>query len=87
MNLKVLQFQNKKLCERLEELKTSEEKLTEQIHAMKEKRDSDFAIISVFNRHWMQVMIMNFENKRKQSLNVKVWPNFFLDSFHTAVTI
>lgn len=77
MNLKVLQFQNKKLCERLEELKTSEEKLTEQIHAMKEKRDSDFAIISVFNRHWMQVMIMNFENKRKQSLNVKVWPNFF----------
>ena len=68
MNLKVLQFQNKKLCERLEELKTSEEKLTEQIHSMKEKRDSDFAIISVFNRHWMQVMIMNFENKRKHNL-------------------
>ncbi|PFX20960.1 E3 ubiquitin-protein ligase Bre1-like [Stylophora pistillata] len=55
MNLKVLQFQNKKLCERLEELKTSEEKLTEQIHNMKEKRDSDFAIISVINRHWMQL--------------------------------
>lgn len=64
MNLKVLQFQNKKLCERLEELKTTEEKLTEQIHNMKEKRDSDFAIISVINRHWMQVMIMNFVKEK-----------------------
>lgn len=64
MNLKVLQFQNKKLCERLEELKTSEEKLTEQIHNMKEKRDSDFAIISVINRHWMQVMITNFVKEK-----------------------
>ena len=81
MNLKVLQFQNKKLCERLEELKTSEEKLTEQIHAMKEKRDSDFAIISVFNRHWMQVMIMNFENKRKHISECKSVAKFFFRQF------
>ena len=55
MNLKVLQFQNKKLGERLEELKIEEEKLKEQVDELKKQRESDLDIISVINRHWMQV--------------------------------
>ena len=55
MNLKVLQFQNKKLGERLEELKIEEEKLKEQVDELKKQRKSDLDIISVINRHWMQV--------------------------------
>ncbi|XP_020624246.1 E3 ubiquitin-protein ligase BRE1B-like isoform X1 [Orbicella faveolata] len=55
MNLKVLQFQNKKLGERLEELKIEEEKLKEQVDELKKQRESDLDIISVINRHWMQL--------------------------------
>lgn len=55
MNLKVLQFQNKKLGERLEELKIEEEKLKEQVDKLKKQRESDLDIISVINRHWMQL--------------------------------
>ncbi|KAJ7374017.1 E3 ubiquitin-protein ligase BRE1A [Desmophyllum pertusum] len=55
MNLKILQFQNKKLGERLEELKIGEEKLKEQVDDLKKQRESDLDIISVINRHWMQL--------------------------------
>ncbi|XP_068677983.1 E3 ubiquitin-protein ligase BRE1B-like [Montipora foliosa] len=55
MNLKVLKFQNKKLGERLEELKGEEEKLKEQVEELKKQRQSDLNIISVINRHWMQL--------------------------------
>ena len=68
MNLKVLQFQNKKLGERLEELKAGEVKLKEQIRDIKKQRESDFSLISVINRHWMQVMILSFESEPKINL-------------------
>lgn len=55
MNLKVLKFQNKKLGERLEELKAEEEKLKDQVDELKKQRESDLEIISVINRHWMQL--------------------------------
>lgn len=58
MNLKVLKFQNKKLGERLEELKVEEEKLKDQVDELKKQRGSDLNIISVINRHWMQVFIL-----------------------------
>ena len=64
MNLKVLQFQNKKLGERLEELKIEEEKLKEQVEELKKQRESDLDIISVINRHWMQVFL-NYQTARK----------------------
>ena len=67
MNLKVLQFQNKKLGERLEELKIEEEKLKEQVDKLKKQRESDLDIISVINRHWMQVFPI-FQNARKTFL-------------------
>ena len=57
MNLKVLQFQNKKLGERLEELKAEEETLKEQVDELKKQRRSDLDLISIINRHWMQVLI------------------------------
>ena len=60
MNLKVLKFQNKKLGERLEELKVEEEKLKDQVDELKKQRESDMNIISVINRHWMQVFILLF---------------------------
>ena len=56
MNLKVLKFQNKKLGERLEELKAEEDKLKDQVDELKKQRESDLNIISIINRHWMQVV-------------------------------
>ena len=62
MNLKVLKFQNKKLGERLEELKIEEEKLKGQVDDLKKQRESDLDIISVINRHWMQVLKTIFKS-------------------------
>lgn len=59
--MKVLQFQNKKLGERLEELKVEEEKLKDQVEKLKKQRESDMNIISVINRHWMQVQVFLFK--------------------------
>ena len=55
MNMKVLSFQNKKLAEKIEERKAEEEKLTEEMEALKLQRKFDLDIISVVHRHWMQV--------------------------------
>lgn len=55
MNTKVLLFQNKKLAERLDILKLDEERLRERFDDVKQKRDSDFEILSVINRHWTQL--------------------------------
>ena len=68
MNMKVLKFQNKKLGERLEELKIEEEKLKDQVDELKKQRESDLNIISVINRHWMQVFILLFYKQRATSL-------------------
>ena len=53
--MKVLSFQNKKLAEKIEERKAEEEKLTEEMEALKLQRKFDLDIISVVHRHWMQV--------------------------------
>lgn len=55
MSTKVLIFQNKKLTERLEILKQDEERLRERLDDVKKKRDSDFEILSIINRHWTQL--------------------------------
>lgn len=55
MNMKVLCFQNKKLAEKIEERKAEEEKLKEEMEALKLQRKFDLDIISVVHRHWMQV--------------------------------
>jgi len=55
MSTKVLIFQNKKLSERLEILKLDEERLRERLDDVKKKRDSDFEILSIINRHWTQL--------------------------------
>lgn len=70
--MKVLQFQNKKLGERLEELKVEEEKLKDQVEKLKKQRESDMNIISVINRHWMQVwpLFVKDQNIRNSYLYV-----------------
>ena len=84
--MKVLKFQNKKLGERLEELKIEEEKLKDQVDELKKQRESDLNIISVINRHWMQVFILLFYKQRATSLtdcnispvcSVKVRPLYY----------
>ena len=72
MNLKVLKFQNKKLGERLEELKAEEEKLKDQVDELKKQRESDLEIISVINRHWMQVFILHNNQVKGKKRHISV---------------
>lgn len=67
MNLKILKFQNQKLAERLEDMKVDEEKMREQLEGLQQQRESDMSILSVINRHWIQVS--GTSRARSQLLN------------------
>ena len=72
MNLKVLMFQNKKLAERLEDMKADDEKMREQLVELKQRRDSDLTILSLINRHWIQVCFeLQVAKERSTSLAEK----------------
>ena len=56
MDIKILKFQNKKLAERLEELKCEEENLSMQIEEYKKRERDNTELLSVIHRAWNQVM-------------------------------
>jgi len=55
MDLKTLQFQNKKLWERIEVRRQAEAELMEQIETMQAKQTKTDATLSLVNRYWDQV--------------------------------
>lgn len=57
MDMKMLQFQNKKLWERIEIRRQAEAELTEQVEAMQAKQTATEATLSLVNRYWDQVIL------------------------------
>lgn len=55
MDLKVLQFQNKKLTERIEQRKKAEEELHKRIEQLENRQRTDDAVLMIVNRYWNQV--------------------------------
>ena len=56
MDIQVLRFQNKKLGERLEEMKFEEENLKIQIEEYKKRERDNTELLSVIHRAWNQVI-------------------------------
>lgn len=54
MDMKVLQFQNKKLAERLEQRQRQEGELRQRIDQLEKRQTSDEAVLCVVNRYWNQ---------------------------------
>ncbi|XP_030418185.1 E3 ubiquitin-protein ligase BRE1B isoform X2 [Gopherus evgoodei] len=55
MDLKVLQFKNKKLAERLEQRQAFEDELRERIEKLEKRQATDDATLLIVNRYWSQL--------------------------------
>jgi E3 ubiquitin-protein ligase BRE1 len=55
MDIKVLQFQNKKLAERIEQRRRAEEDLKKRIEQLEQRQTTDDAVLCIVNRYWNQV--------------------------------
>ncbi|XP_078598637.1 E3 ubiquitin-protein ligase BRE1B-like isoform X5 [Branchiostoma floridae x Branchiostoma japonicum] len=74
LDLKVLQFQNRKLAERLEQRKAIEDELRERIERLEKRQLADEGALGLVNRYWtlldedLRVMLQRFDhtgNKEK----------------------
>ncbi|XP_054270462.1 E3 ubiquitin-protein ligase Bre1 isoform X2 [Macrosteles quadrilineatus] len=55
MDIKVLQFQNKKLAQRLEQRNRVEAELRQRIEQLEKRQTQDDAVLNVVNRYWNQL--------------------------------
>ena len=62
MDMKVLQFQNKKLAERIEQRKRAEEELHKRIEQLENRQRTDDAVLMIVNRYWNQVCVIDAFN-------------------------
>ncbi|XP_059474255.1 E3 ubiquitin-protein ligase Bre1 isoform X2 [Neocloeon triangulifer] len=55
MDMKVLQFKNKKLAQRLEQRQRTEAELRQRIEQLEKRQTQDDAVLNVVNRYWNQL--------------------------------
>uniref|UniRef100_A0A8C7Y0L2 E3 ubiquitin protein ligase n=1 Tax=Oryzias sinensis TaxID=183150 RepID=A0A8C7Y0L2_9TELE len=55
MDMKVIQFKNKKLCERLEQRQAMEDELREKIEKLEKRQATDDTTLLIVNRYWSQL--------------------------------
>lgn len=55
MDIKVLQFQNKKLAQRIEQRVRCEAELRQRIEQLEKRQTQDDAVLNVVNRYWNQL--------------------------------
>ena len=53
--MKVIQFKNKKLTERLEQRQTMEDELREKIEKLEKRQATDDTTLLIVNRYWSEV--------------------------------
>lgn len=58
--MKVIQFKNKKLCERLEQRQALEDELREKIEKLEKRQATDDTTLLIVNRCWTQVHHSSF---------------------------
>ena len=57
MDVKVLQFQNRKLAERIEQRRKMEDDLKQRIEQLEQRQTTDDAVLVIINRYWNQVSL------------------------------
>lgn len=78
MDLKVLQFKNKKLAERLEQRQACEDELRERIEKLEKRQATDDATLLIVNRYWAQLdetveaLLRHHENQGELSSGTEV---------------
>nr|KAF6442154.1 ring finger protein 40 [Rousettus aegyptiacus] len=78
MDLKVLQFKNKKLAERLEQRQACEDELRERIEKLEKRQATDDATLLIVNRYWAQLdetveaLLRHHENQEELSSGTEV---------------
>ncbi|XP_026481796.1 E3 ubiquitin-protein ligase Bre1 isoform X2 [Ctenocephalides felis] len=77
MDIKVLQFQNKKLAQRIEQRHRSEAELRQRIEQLEKRQTQDDAVLNVVNRYWNQlnedirVLLQRFDAETADELENK----------------
>lgn len=72
--MKVIQFKNKKLFERLEQKQAIEDELREKIEKLEKRQATDDATLLIVNRYWTQV-----PTNHEKTLSI------FYSSFHSFI--
>ena len=60
MDIKVLQFQNRKLSERIEQRRRAEEDLRKRIEQLEQRQTTDDDVLCIVNRYWNQASLGRF---------------------------
>ena len=61
LDIKVLQFQNKKLAERIEQRRKAEDDLRKRIEQLEQRQTTDDAVLCIVNRYWNQVLLVYYD--------------------------
>ncbi len=61
LDIKVLQFQNKKLAERIEQRRKAEDDLRKRIEQLEQRQTTDDAVLCIVNRYWNQVPLSCYD--------------------------
>lgn len=76
MDMKALQFKNKKLWEKIEQRRRAESELMQKIESLEAKQSAADATLSLVNRQWSQVL--SFVGKKNIVIYLKLEKCFFL---------
>uniref|UniRef100_H2LUU0 E3 ubiquitin protein ligase n=1 Tax=Oryzias latipes TaxID=8090 RepID=H2LUU0_ORYLA len=71
MDMKVIQFKNKKLCERLEQRQAMEDELREKIEKLEKRQATDDTTLLIVNRYWSQVPYLLHESEQMDQQQVE----------------
>ena len=63
MDIKVLQYQNRKFVERIDQRRKAEEELRRRIEQLEQRQSTDDAVLCIVNRYWNQVWRFKFWEK------------------------
>ena len=63
MDIKVLQYQNRKFVERIDQRRKAEEELRRRIEQLEQRQSTDDAVLCIVNRYWNQVWHFKFLDK------------------------
>lgn len=91
--MKVIQFKNKKLCERLEQRQAMEDELREKIEKLEKRQATDDTTLLIVNRYWSQVLLCttlcctNLIINNEQMMNNKQTYHIGTDSSDTTVVL
>lgn len=81
--MKVIQFKNKKLCERLEQRQAMEDELREKIEKLEKRQATDDTTLLIVNRYWSQVLLCTTLSCTKLIVHISAQKMYNKQTYYT----